>query len=66
MSEAEVNLGSHLITNVIFQRIKGALVSPTRCEAILHYFNIDSFKMSRIVRKPDFCLGENKGADQLR
>ena len=23
-------------------------------------------KMSRIVRKPDFCLGENKGADQLR
>ena len=25
-----------------------------------------SFYMSRIVRKPDFCLGENKGADQLR
>ena len=24
------------------------------------------YKMSRIVRKPDFCLGENKGADQLR
>ena len=23
-------------------------------------------KMSRIVRKPDFCLCENKGADQLR
>ena len=23
-------------------------------------------KVSRIVRKPDFCLGENKGADQLR
>ena len=23
-------------------------------------------QMSRIVRKPDFCLGENKGADQLR
>ena len=22
--------------------------------------------MSRIVRKPDFCLCENKGADQLR
>ena len=22
--------------------------------------------MSRIMRKPDFCLGENKGADQLR
>ena len=28
----------------------------------------DFFKgqMSRIVRKPDFCLDENKGADQLR
>ena len=25
-----------------------------------------SLKLSRIVRKPDFCLGENKGADQLR
>ena len=25
-----------------------------------------NYKMSRIVRKPDFCLGENKGADQLR
>ena len=24
------------------------------------------YEMSRIVRKPDFCLGENKGADQLR
>ena len=23
-------------------------------------------KMSRIMRKPDFCLGENEGADQLR
>ena len=23
-------------------------------------------QMSRIVRKPDFCLCENKGADQLR
>ena len=23
-------------------------------------------QMSRIMRKPDFCLGENKGADQLR
>ena len=23
------------------------------------------FKMSRVIRKPDFCLCENKGADQL-
>ena len=27
---------------------------------------IDLYDRSRIVRKPDFCLGENKGADQLR
>ena len=25
-----------------------------------------AYILSRIVRKPDFCLGENKGADQLR
>ena len=28
--------------------------------------NKNDDKMSHIVRKPDFCLGENKGADQLR
>ena len=35
---------------------------------ILHKENslINDFEMSPIVRKPDFCLGENKGADQLR
>ena len=27
---------------------------------------LSKHQMSRIVRKPDFCLGENKGADQLR
>ena len=27
---------------------------------------ISQIHMSRIVRKPDFCLCENKGADQLR
>ena len=31
------------------------------------FLSLNSFdKLSRIVRKPDFCLGENKGADQLR
>ena len=29
-------------------------------------FQVATIYMSRIVRKPDFCLGENKGADQLR
>ena len=28
--------------------------------------NVCIYHLSRIVRKPDFCLGENKGADQLR
>ena len=27
---------------------------------------IPHFYMSRVMRKPDFCLCENKGADQLR
>ena len=30
------------------------------------YKQLITDQMSRIVRKPDFCLGENKGADQLR
>ena len=30
------------------------------------WFSYTSDHMSRIVRKPDFCLCENKGADQLR
>ena len=34
----------------------------TRCVIIVPGYN----NMSRIVRKPDFCLCENKGADQLR
>ena len=36
---------------------------------IIRFVNFYIFltnKLSRIVRKPDFCLGENKGADQLR
>ena len=27
---------------------------------------LSQIKMSRVIRKPDFCLCENKGADQLR
>ena len=30
------------------------------------FFGSHLAKLSRIVRKPDFSLGENKGADQLR
>ena len=40
----------------------GCLVSVSRQKQIMVF----TFYMSRIVRKPDSCLGENKGADQLR
>ena len=30
------------------------------------YLKVPNTELSRIVRKRDFCLGENKGADQLR
>ena len=36
------------------------LTSPT------HEYIVPFSYLSRIVRKPDFCLGENKGTDQLR
>ena len=39
------------------------------CRFVLHSMSMTdkiTRQMSRIVRKPDFCLGENKGADQLR
>ena len=32
--------------------------------AIMAFQKVD--KMSRVVRKPDFCICENKDADQLR
>ena len=38
---------------------------PTKFWEKIPHFQI-SLYLSRIVRKPDFCLGENKGADQLR
>ena len=30
------------------------------------YNNNTNHKLSRVVRKPDFCICENKDADQLR
>ena len=36
------------------------------CQLTTKKYTINMHKMSRVVRKPDFCLGENKGADQLR
>ena len=40
--------------------------SHTKLFMIKMFTPVFQNKMSRIVRKPDFCLGENKGADQLR
>ena len=37
---------------------------PPDCAKLMSYCY--QTHLSRIVRKPDFCLGENKGADQLR
>ena len=34
-------------------------ISERRCRSVLLY-------LSRVVRKPAFCICENKGADQLR
>ena len=31
-----------------------------------HLLDINQYYLSRVLRKPDFCLCENKGADQLR
>ena len=36
------------------------------CLYTMNLFILQVLCLSRIVRKPDFCLGENKGADQLR
>ena len=47
--------------NIVVQNIKW-----NKIVKLLHAFLYKYYHLSRIVRKPDFCLGENKGADQLR
>ena len=50
--------GRHLVRHLDFSELpKDARVASLGF--VIYY-------MSRIVRKPDFCLCENKGADQLR
>ena len=36
------------------------------CSSLSRQKNISSLNMSRVVRKPAFCICENKDADQLR
>ena len=36
------------------------------CQQVLPSFSFFLYHMSLVVRQPDFCLCENKGADQLR
>ena len=51
-----------LSTSASFNQSPGLLTKQ-----IIRIFYVPlCYPLSRIVRKPDFCLGENKGADQLR
>ena len=40
------------------------IINLTKAELV--QADSDAYNMSRVMRKPDFCLCENKGADQLR
>ena len=42
------------------------LVKTKFLPILLHIRKVARDYMSCVMRKPDFCLGENKGADQLR
>ena len=46
-------------------RLRPEFLSRSKAKLLTLSCNSSNY-MSRIVRKPDFCLGENKGADQLR
>ena len=48
------------------QQITQVFLENFDCTIMLFYFPDNQGYMSRIVRKPDFYLCENKGADQLR
>ena len=43
----------------------GVLQSTTRLLIKFFVFRLNKTVMSWVMRKPDFCLCENKGADQL-
>ena len=60
-AHAIYRLFSAVMTDKFFDKIFDSFL---RFEANIS--NNNNNKLSRIVRKPDFCLGENKGADQLR
>ena len=49
----------------MFVNIFRTCMCTTLHNAICHIHVLNVY-MSRVMRKPDFCLGENKGADQLR
>ena len=58
-------LNDHLITGLPLEGLSQAKRTWFN-QTIIHTFIAVDNELSRIVRKPDFCLGENKGADQLR
>ena len=76
LSKNKKNSENYLLKIIIFYNLKNNLYlhGPVFIMKELYLFfnrcivqGITVYnKLSRIVRKPDFCLGENKGADQLR
>ena len=68
LKNGKYNVGKKLIQSDKFGFIDKSIYE-------LRQRNVDSFKtilvvisllMSRVISKPDFCICENKGADQLR
>ena len=51
-----------MVTNILQVTLLTGFSDPVYTEA---YVNVNQFDMNRIVRKPDFCLCENKGADRF-
>ena len=69
---------SHIVRNLALCICKKKVTDHLRSNELAQQFNFVThveicinqyhchYHLSRIVRKTDFCLGENKGADQLR
>ena len=57
---------AHLICGFVFAYAKYRFSYDTIQISLRMTKNTTSNEISRIMRKPDFCICENKGADQLR
>ena len=71
---SEISRGSHSLMSLYYIHAYVNIYIPKKSSIKEYTISIiwllKTYKyglhLSRIVRKPDFCLGENKGADQLR